>query len=31
MFHTSGMIRILADARLTELRRPVRRERSIVR
>lgn len=26
MFHTSGLIRILADARLADLRRPVRRE-----
>lgn len=25
MFHTSGLIRILADTRLDELRRPVRR------
>ncbi len=31
MFQTSGLIRILADARLTDLRRPARPDRSNAR
>ena len=31
MFQTAGLIRILADARLADLRRPVRRARPTAR
>ena len=31
MFHTAALIRILADSRLADLRRPVRRTRPTAR